>query len=667
MVPHCLAHRSRVEQRMKFTRPDYTALESSFITREIAAAAGLYRVNSIEGRDLIGRRNGSGDYAGIVFPYRPPGETHSVLDRLRLDHPPVDASSGKPAHKYLTAPSERNRLYFPPCDAALVTDPSIPLIITEGEKKCLALWRMALELSNGTGRPVFLPVALPGVWNWRGVIGSRINAAGERVAEKGVLPDFDLIPWVDRKVTLLFDSNVSTNESVRAARTLLARELTRRGAVVWLADLPASPGVNGCDDFLHLFGTAKLQQEVLDKAHRWLWREDLLVNDKGQPLPLLANAITTLRSAPEWYGLLAWDEFALRISTMRDTPWGRVEKWTDRDTFLMVDWFQHKGLRITITDANAAVETVAGDNTSHPVRDYLEALKWDGTQRISDWLTLYMGADAPKEDIGKWDYIRAVGRKWLISGVARILDPGCQVDHVLILEGPQGQGKSTALRILGDPFFSDDIPELGSKDASQATAGVWIVELSELGSMRRADVSKVKSFITRRTDRFRPPYGRRVVEAPRHCIFAGSVNDSSYLADETGGRRFWPIQCGKVDLESLRRDRNQLWAEAVARYQAKEPWWLDSRELIEAATSEQETRYQSDPWEAEIAGWLNGQINTEITTADVLKDALKKDIGQWSRGDETRVGLILRRLKWEPGARPRSESRRRVYVQSPAD
>src|SRR5262249_52673601 len=160
-------------------------------------------------------------------------------------------------------------------------------------------------------------------------------------------------------------------------------------------------------------------------------------------------------------------------------------------------------------------------------------------------LTLYLGVDSS-------DYARAVGARRLISAVARIYEPGCQADHVLILEGPQGQGKSTALRTIGEPFYSDDIAELGTKDASLGTAGVWIVELPELYAMARAEVSKVKSFFSRRTDRFRPPYGRRMVEAHRQCVFAGSVNNDVYLKDETGGRRFWPLQCGRIDLDSLR-------------------------------------------------------------------------------------------------------------------
>ena len=643
---------------MKLTKDDYGALERSWITPKLADAAGLYRVTSIEGRDIVGRKGG-GDYAGIVFPYRWPGSPDAVVNRLRLDSPPIDAATGKPDHKYLTAPGDRNHLYFPPCDAALVGDIAIPIVFGEGEKKCLALWRAALESANGTGKPPFLPMTIPGVWCHRGTTGIKTDANGKRVPEKGAIADLDRVAWANRKATILFDANAATSPKVQAARRALARELTRRGAEVWIADLPPLTGVNGVDDFLALCGLEKAL-EVLRLAVPYEWRKELIRSDKGKILPLLANAIIALRSAPEWCGVLAYNEHALSIATTRDAPFGPVERWADHHTYLLVDWLQHHGICIHAADANAAVETVARDRSYHPVRDYLDSLAWDEVARIDDWLTLYLGADSS-------ELTCAIAARWLISAVARIYEPGCQADHVLILEGPQGQGKSTALRALGEPFCSDDIAELGTKDASLGTAGVWIVELPELDAMTRAEVSKIKSFVSRRTDRFRPPYGRRLVEAHRQCVFAGSVNHGEYLKDETGGRRFWPVTCGRVDLDALRRDKDQLWAEAVARYRQKEPWWLDTPKLIAAATVEQEARYQADPWESVISEWLDRRLKdmtrkAEVTTADALHEALSKEIGQWTRADETRVGGVLRRLRWEPVRRLSTGSRRRIYA-----
>jgi predicted P-loop ATPase len=226
-------------------------------------------------------------------------------------------------------------------------------------------------------------------------------------------------------------------------------------------------------------------------------------------------------------------------------------------------------------------------------------------------------------------------------------------------------GKSGALSILGGPFFSDDIGDLGTKDAALGVAGAWIIELAELDAMSRAEVSRVKAFISRRTDRFRPPYGRAIIEAPRSSIFCGSVNPGTkYLKDETGGRRFWPVLCGDtLNLDALRRDRDQLWAEAVHRYRKGDRWWLTEAELVEEVQQEQEERYLSDPWEPLLQGWLPSQ--TEVTTAEVLSLCIKKEAGNWTRSDETRVGIILHRLGWESHREQTGGTRRRVYRLKP--
>jgi predicted P-loop ATPase len=630
------------------TPEDVAMLEGSYITAEIAAAAGIYRVPSVEGRALVGRKD-KANYAGVVFLYRWPGDDYVYLHRLRLDHPPFE--DGKPAYRYLTAAESRNRLFLPPCDPDLPGILTRPLIVTEGEKKCLALWRMATETSNGTGEPAFLPVGLPGVYGWRGTIGTKNNSHGERVQEKGPIPDLDRIGWLNRKVTILFDANTATNPKVRYARRDLARELSRRGAVVYLADLPEAVGVNGCDDYLHMFGVEKLA-EVLNHAVRYEWRQDLILTDKGKIKPLLANAITALRSAPEWTGVLTFDEFSLRASAGKATPWNYAGTWDEQCDRLLADWLQHHGIMVSVSTAAEAAEAVAHDRTFHPVRDYLDSLQWDKIGRIDDWLTLYLGVDQS-------DFVRAAGAKWLISAVARIYQPGCKADHMLIAEGPQGALKSTAFRILGEPWFSDDIPDLGSKDSKEFLLGVWIIELPELDAMTRAELTRVKAFMTCSTDRFRPPYGRRTIAVPRQCVLAGTVNHEEYLRDETGGRRFWPVKVGQINIDALRRDRDQIWAEAVHCYRKGDSWWLQTALLNEAAEQQQEVRYQSDAWESVITKWLEANNPSEVTVADILGGPLDKHRSKWERGDQTRIGVILRQLKWvvKPG-----HERPRVYV-----
>jgi predicted P-loop ATPase len=279
-------------------------------------------------------------------------------------------------------------------------------------------------------------------------------------------------------------------------------------------------------------------------------------NTEGRILPVLANAIAALRHAPEWGGVLAFNEFAFGTVALKPAPWGIVPRgeWTDNEDRLAAEWLQKQGILVSVDVAGQAAQTAARYHSIHPVKAYLHGLKWDGVQRVDTWLSAYVGAEGT-------EYASAVGSRWLISAVARIFRPGAKADCCLILEGPQGIRKSTALRTLAGEFFTDELADLGSKDAAMQTRGVWIIELSELDSLSHSEVARIKAFMSRTTDRFRPPYGMRLVESPRQCVFAGTVNHSTYLPDETAGRRFLPITCGRIDVEALVRDRDQLWAE----------------------------------------------------------------------------------------------------------
>ena len=254
------------------------------------------------------------------------------------------------------------------------------------------------------------------------------------------------------------------------------------------------------------------------------------------------------------------------------------------------------------------------------------------------WLTAYLGA-------ADTEYPRAVGSRWLISAVARIFQPGAKADCCLILEGPQGIRKSTALRTLAGEYFTDELADLGSKDAAMQTRGAWIIELSELDSLSHSEVARIKAFMSRTTDRFRPPYGMRLVESPRQCVFAGTVNHSTYLRDETGGRRFWPLACGRIDVDALACDRDQLWAEAKARFDAGSVWWLDTAELIQLASDQQVDRYEGDPWEEVIAPWV--ETRSSVSISEVLEKCLSKPQAQWTQTDKIRAARCLRAQSWQ--------------------
>ena len=233
-----------------------------------------------------------------------------------------------------------------------------------------------------------------------------------------------------------------------------------------------------------------------------------------------------------------------------------------------------------------------------------------------------------------------------------------------IFEGTQGILKSSALRALADPWFTDRISKLGSKDSSMEVAGVWLVEWPELDALFRVGNSASKSFITRRRERFRPPYGKHLADYPRRCVFAGSINPvGGYLTDPTGARRFWPIRCGVIDLEALRRDRDQLWAEALVRYRAGAPWWLETAELEALATAEQKLRFEVDAWSEKVNEWLVER--NDVSVSEVLVNALSIPKENWSQPAQNRVAKILVHngyKQYRPGKEPRTPRYRRDVV-----
>jgi predicted P-loop ATPase len=232
-----------------------------------------------------------------------------------------------------------------------------------------------------------------------------------------------------------------------------------------------------------------------------------------------------------------------------------------------------------------------------------------------------------------------------VAAVARIMRPGCKYDTVPILEGSQGKGKSSAIEALFTPWFSDDLAELGSKDAAMQVRCAWAIEIAELASMGRPEIERVKAFITRSVDRFRPSYGRRVETVPRQSVLIGTTNTDQYLKDETGGRRFWPIRCnGKIDVEAIKRDKDQLWAEAVALFEAGTQWWFTDRNVVSQAREVQAERYVGDPWESPIASFLSAQDSVNF---DEVFQSLGLDKSKWGQAEQNRVARCLKTLGWE--------------------
>lgn len=292
-------------------------------------------------------------------------------------------------------------------------------------------------------------------------------------------------------------------------------------------------------------------------------------------------------------------------------------------------------------DVADEMEAEARRNQYDPLNEYLGSLEWDGSLRLDNWLVTHLGCKPTH-------YIRGIGPRILIGAVARARKPGCKLDTMPVLEGPQGIGKSTAIRYLfGDQFFIDDLSDFTSKDTFQLIQGAWVCEVAELSAMAKAEVNDVKKFLSKAADKFRPPYERAPIQVPRRTIFFGSVNPelgSGYLKDSTGARRFWPIECGKIDLKAVLRDRDQLFAEAVSRYNSGRRWYLDDPELIRLAEGEQGERREVDPWEETVQDYLIGK--TTCTIADVLANALRLPVERRDTRASRRVGAVLKALEW---------------------
>lgn len=363
------------------------------------------------------------------------------------------------------------------------------------------------------------------------------------------------------------------------------------------------------------------------------------VNKGGSPLSTFANALVAVSRL----GLrFEYDEFRNRKRVDGYELQDLAGELTDDNCALIRHAVLSRwGFDPGKEHVRDAAHTLCIENTVHPVREYLDGLTWDGKPRLATWLTTYLGAeDTPLH--------RAMGELVLVAAVRRVRRPGTKFDSILVLEGRQGSGKSTAISVLAsDAYFSDqEILTLDAKSQMEALEGVWLYELGELQGLNRAETDRVKAFASRLTDRGRLAYARFREDRPRQTIFIGTTNDEQYLRDATGNRRFWPVKTGLIDLDGLRRDRDQLWAEA-AHLEADGRSVALPEDLWGTAAEAQEARLMDDPWLdglRTLRGIVEGEID-RVTTADALAH-LQMPPERQNQAAAKRLGPLMRKLGW---------------------
>ena len=383
------------------------------------------------------------------------------------------------------------------------------------------------------------------------------------------------------------------------------------------------------------FGSVDTTEEEDDGA----WRRPpmMTVDSKGSPQKTLANLRVMLKNDPKLKGRLRLNLFSGRVDIVGDVPWHRPSSsvtWSDDDVAQLRIYLEAFFGKIAKNDILDAVAACASDQAYHPVRDYLNRLTWDGVPRLDTMFIDYLGAeDCP--------YVRAVTRKSFVAAVARVMTPGCKYDTMPVLVGGQGRHKSSILAKMGGEWYSDSLRTFGDKDAMETIQGTWINEVAEMQALRKTDTDQVKAFLTKTSDYYRAAYGRYVADRPRQCVFFGTTNSKECLVDQTGNRRWWPVD---IDMQTRTRhvfndmpgERDQLWAEAVVRWEDGEELFLPP-ELEEVARRVQEEHRTRHSWEGIILDFLDEKIPV---------DWLKWDANQrqafWNNGVKNEGELIER-------------------------
>ncbi|MBT5303834.1 MAG: hypothetical protein HOL31_01990 [Candidatus Scalindua sp.] len=393
-----------------------------------------------------------------------------------------------------------------------------------------------------------------------------------------------------------------------------------------------------------------------EKKEKNYWATE--VRKDGTRKAHIHNTYCYINETDELRGLFKYNLFTDTIEFNRVPPWYAPDKpvvpWVDNDAILLKHLFTtRQKYEARVSDIHEGVFVYSHKRAYHPLKDYLNGLKWDKKERIGTWLHDYAGV---KDD----EYSREVGAKTLLGAIKRVYEPGCKFDTVLVLEGEQGAGKSRLITAMGKDWYGDIHLDPHNKDTVAAMRNKWIIELSEMAFTKKAEVNAMKSFLSRNTDRHRLSHRRDAEDYPRQCIFIGTINPDQvgYLTDNTGNRRFWPVSIPegfKVKVDKMENNIDQIWAEAVYKYKHESVDLHITDDRIDAmAQAEAKKRTPVDEWLSTVEYWLNNfKVNGEqikhVSSIDIWSDCLNGVPRNIKRMDQVRITNIMRELKWKKG------------------
>ena len=671
----------------------------------VPADAGPYpKAHVVRGRPDASweYRDQAGALLGVLYRFTTSdGEGKEVLPCVFAQHP----QSKRREWRWMVFPAPR------PLYLRGALRPDLPVLVVEGEK-CTDAAHVLLGADMD-------------VVSWSGGGKAYDKSDWTPLAGRTVIlwPDTDAKRYKDNHATKAGEIMPEHEQPGMVAMTKLAKLLRALGCTVYIIDIPAPGEVKDGWDIADLVAAGAGVDEVMswvtnlrveevepehvaepvaaparaeDDVPDWVDEQmDSVPADGSTPLPAGAgmtpkqlrsqliqtanggvkgcreNVYMVMQGDPRLIGLVGLDLFSGLQVKRRPTPWrSEPGEWTEGDDFHLGVYLSrhHSLLLAAIGDIERGVAQAAREHAFNPVTDYMDrcGAMWDGVPRVASALSQYWGCVDS-------EYLRLVATMFFVGVVVRAYRPGVKHDHAPVFEGGQGEGKSTALKVLGGDWFADTPFRMGEKDGYLSIQGVLLYEVAELEQFNRSEVTAIKAFMSSTVDRFREPYGRRMKNMPRRCAFAATTNEGEYFKDTTGNRRFWPVATGRIDMDALINDRDQLFGEAVAMMNAGVLWYPTREQQDRLISPEQENREIPDPWHGHIYRYLEGidadgnekvtgRIN-RVTVLDLLTRGLHFEISKLgpAKLETMRIGAIMRKLGWTKD-RETSGARERFYA-----